>query len=171
MPRLERVLCIIDSISEWSGRVTSWLMFPMIFLIFLGTVLRYGFNAPNLWCGESGQMIFGALFILGGACVLRYREHVNMDIIYNRFPSRMKAIIDIVTAVLLFLVCGSLLWKGGAMGWDSLMILERSTSPWHPPLYPLKLTMPVAAFLILLQGLAKLIRDFNVAITGREETI
>jgi len=171
MPKLEQVLCIIDNISEWSGKAASWLIFPMIILIFLGTVLRYGFNAPNLWCGESGQMIFGAFFILGGACVLRYREHVNMDIIYNRFPPRMKGIIDVVTAVLLFLVCGSLLWKGGAMGWDSLMILERSTSPWHPPLYPLKLTMPVAAFLILLQGLAKLIRDFNVAITGREETI
>ena len=115
-------------------------------------------------------MIFGAFFILGGACVLLHKEHVNMDIIYNRFPLRMRAIVDIVTAVLLFVACGSLLWKGGIMGWDSLMILERSTSPWHPPLYPLRLTIPVAAFLILLQALAKLTRDFSTAITGREET-
>lgn len=164
--KLERVLCLIDSISEWSGKIASWLMFPMVLLIALGTVLRYGFHAPNLWCGESGQMLFGALFILGGACVLRYREHVNMDIFYNRFPPRMKAIVDVVTTVFFFVVCGSLLWKGGVMGWTSLMLLERSTSVWHPPLYPLKLTMPIAAFLILLQGLAKFIRDLNAAIMG-----
>lgn len=89
-----------------------------------------------------------------------------MDIFYNRFPPRMKAIVDVVTTVFFFVVCGSLLWKGGVMGWTSLMLLERSTSVWHPPLYPLKLTMPIAAFLILLQGLAKFIRDLNAAIIG-----
>jgi len=166
MLKLERMLCLIDSISEWSGKIIRWLIFPMMLVVVLGTVLRYGFNSPTVWAQETSQMLFGAFFLLGGACALRYREHVNMDIVYSRFPPRIRAIVDVFTAVLFFLVCGSLLWKGGEMAWFSVLKLEYSTSPWHQPLYPLRLVLPIAAFLILLQGLAKFIRDLNVAIVG-----
>lgn len=169
MLKLERLLYVIDSISEWSGKIASWLIFPMILVLVFETVLRYGFESPTIWAHETSQMLFGAFFLLMGACVLRYREHVNLDIVYDRFSPRIRAIVDLVTAVLFFLVCGFLLWKGGEFAWTSLMRLERSTSPWRPPIYPLKLIIPIAAFLILLQGLAKFIRDLNIA-RGRGET-
>lgn len=163
---LKRLLGIVDSISEWSGRFASWLIFPMAALIVFETLSRSIFNSPTKWAEESSQMLFGALFIIAGACALRYRDHVNMDIVYNHFPPRMKAIVDLLTSILFFLICGSLLWKGGQMALISVMRQEHSiVSVWAPPIYPLKLTMPIAAFLILLQGLAKFIRDLNIAIT------
>jgi TRAP-type mannitol/chloroaromatic compound transport system permease small subunit len=47
-----------------------------------------------------------------------------------------------------------------------LLILETSETVWDVPIYPLKLALPVGAFLLLLQGLAKFIRDLVIAIKG-----
>jgi len=163
-----KLLCVIDSISEWSGKTVSWLIFPVCAVVLSETILRYAFNRPTIWAHDTGQMLFGAFLILGIAWVHQRGEHVNMDIIYKLFPVRMQAIVSLLTSILFFLVCVTMLWKGGEFAWNSLLVLERSHTPWHPPLYPLKLTIPLAGLLLLLQGVAKFIRDFNKAITGRE---
>ena len=55
-----------------------------------------------------------------------------------------------------------LLIYGGSLAWDSLSRFEHSQSAWNPPLYPAKLMIPLAAVLLLLQGLVKLIRDILI---------
>jgi len=49
-----------------------------------------------------------------------------------------------------------------------LLLLETTETIWEPPIYPLKLTIPIAGFLLLLQGLAKFIRDLIIVITDKE---
>jgi TRAP-type mannitol/chloroaromatic compound transport system permease small subunit len=56
----------------------------------------------------------------------------------------------------------SLLIYGGSLAWDSLSRFEHSQSAWNPPLYPAKLAIPLAAALLILQGLAKLIRNILI---------
>ncbi|MBW1709799.1 MAG: ABC transporter substrate-binding protein, partial [Deltaproteobacteria bacterium] len=51
---------------------------------------------------------------------------------------------------------------GGSLAWDSLSRFEHSQSAWNPPLYPVKLMIPLGALLLMLQGLAKLILDFFI---------
>ncbi|HOO63951.1 MAG TPA: hypothetical protein PK364_08515, partial [Synergistaceae bacterium] len=48
------------------------------------------------------------------------------------------------------------------------MLREASDSTWGPEVWPIKLTIPLAAFLMLLQGMTKTIKDAFMAITGRE---
>ena len=55
-----------------------------------------------------------------------------------------------------------LLVNGGSLAWDSLSRFEHSQSAWNPPLYPVKLMIPLAAVLLVIQGVAKLIRDFLI---------
>jgi TRAP-type mannitol/chloroaromatic compound transport system permease small subunit len=55
-----------------------------------------------------------------------------------------------------------LLVYGGSLAWDSLSRFEHSQSAWNPPLYPAKLAIPIAAVLLMLQGIAKLIRDILI---------
>jgi TRAP-type mannitol/chloroaromatic compound transport system permease small subunit len=47
-------------------------------------------------------------------------------------------------------------------------VREVSHSVWEPPIWPIKLCIPLGAFLILLQGLVKTIGDIFTAATGRE---
>jgi TRAP-type mannitol/chloroaromatic compound transport system permease small subunit len=48
------------------------------------------------------------------------------------------------------------------------MIQEYTDSTWGPPVWPVKWTIPIAAFLMLLQGMTKTLKDACLAVTGRE---
>ncbi len=159
---MERFLGFIDKLNEWVGRIFSILCLFMVAVIMLEVVLRYVFNNPTRWAHETSAMLFGAYFILTGGYLLRHRGHVNMDIFYNRLSLRGRAILDLCSAPFFFIFCGLILWEGGRMALASLLIFENTTSVWGPPWYPLKLTIPLGALLILLQGLAKFIRDLKV---------
>jgi len=168
MQKVSSTLRLIDTISDWSGKIVSFMLVFMVAFMSYEVVLRYIFNAPTRWVFETVQFLFGAFCILGGAYALRHRAHVNMEVIYVRFPLRMRAIVDLITSTLFFLLIVVLLWGGWEFAWRSVQTLETTFTPWNPPLYPLKLTIPLAAFLILLQGLAKFVRDLIMAITRRE---
>ncbi|MFC1870853.1 TRAP transporter small permease subunit [Chloroflexota bacterium] len=166
---MDHALKIIDRISELVGKAASFLVLPLAGVMGYDVIARYVFNAPTIWAHETTTFLFGALSILGIAYTLKVNGHINVDIIHKRFSPRARAIVDIVTSLLFFSFCSVLLWKGFEMAWSSLIVLEFSArTPWEPPIYPIKMTMPIAAFLLLLQGLAKFIRDLTTAIKGRE---
>ena len=168
MRQVRRFLALVDNLNDQVGKIVSMLIIFMVLILVYEVVLRYIFNSPTLWAHETSEYFFGVHFFLGGAYALRHAAHVNVEVIYSRFSPRVRAILDIITSVFFFLICAVLLWKGGAMAWTSLMKLEHTNTVWAPPLYPLKMMVPIGAFLILLQGLAKFIRDFHIAITRKE---
>jgi len=165
---MRRVLGGVDTVSEWSGKVVSMLILFMLGILLMAVTLRYVFNAPSIWAHEACQHLFGSYSVLAGAYVLLHYRHVRVDVIYARFSPRGRAILDSVTYLIFFLFVGLMLVTGVKMGWHSVKIMEYSFSPWGPPIYPFKLTVPIAAFLILIQGLAHWIRALNMAITGRQ---
>ena len=168
MRDVESALRYIDRVSEHSGKIVSLLIALMIASMAYEVVMRYIFNAPTLWAFEMVQFLFGAFCILGGAYTLKQQGHVNMDVLYSRFSRRNKAIIDLITSIFFFLFCGVLLWTGSEFALRSLKALETSYTPWDPPLYPIKLTIPIGVTMILLQGIAKFSRDLLIVLKKKE---
>lgn len=159
---LERILKMIDAINNGIGHILSYFLFLFFGLLLMEVFLRYFFNSPTVWANELSQMLFGAYAVLGGGYILMTGGHVNVDIVHSRLSKKQKALLDIVSSTLFFLFCGMLLVYGGSLAWDSLSRFEHSQSAWNPPLYPAKLAIPLAAVLLILQGIAKLIRDFLI---------
>jgi len=168
MKILSRILHAVDQTSEWTGKVVSFLILPVILFVCFDVIMRYVFNMPTKWADELAYLLYGTLWIIGGAYALKNESHVKMEIIYQRFSPRGRAILDLITAPLFFLFVVILLWKGGQFAWSSIERMQTSNSYWGPPLYPVKTMIPIGAFLILMQGLTKFIRDFFRATTGRE---
>lgn len=164
-------LRIIDSTNRWIGKVVSFLIFPVIGVILYNVAIRYIFIKSTIWADELSQYLFGALFMLTGGYALLNRMHVNVDVLINRLPLRSQAILDLITSLFFFFFCGVLLWKGWQMGWNSLRIMETSSTAWAPYIFPVKMLIPLGAFLLLLQGLAKFVRDLLTAISGRRQEI
>ena len=162
MAFLKTLMAFIDTVNDRVGNLLSYLLFFFFVLLLMEVILRYFFNSPTVWANELAQMFFGAYAILAGGYILRTGGHVNVDILYSRLSRKSKAILDIATSLLFFLFCGMLLIYGGSLAWDSLARFEHSQSAWNPPLYPVKLMIPLAAILLMLQGLAKLIRDILI---------
>jgi TRAP-type mannitol/chloroaromatic compound transport system permease small subunit len=169
LEKLRTFLSCIDAISDWSGKAVAYLVLPGILILSWEVVSRYAFNNPTMWAHGTSQRIFASYYILAGAYVLRHNQHVSVDIVYNRFSLRKKAILSLIGSIFFFTFCGVLLWKGIDFAWTSLSQLEPDETPWRAPLYPFKIMVPLGSLLILMQGLAKFIRDLATAITGREE--
>lgn len=157
----------IDTLNDWVGRIVSFFIL-LIFLLLIGEVFaRYLFNAPSVWANELTQMLFGGYVVLSGGHILWRGGHVNVDILYSHLSPRGKALVDVITSFLFLAFCAMMVYTGGSLAWESLGRLEHSQSAWNPPLYPVKLTIPIGAILLLLQGFAKLARDILI-MSGRE---
>jgi TRAP-type mannitol/chloroaromatic compound transport system permease small subunit len=167
---LNAILHLVDEINDWVGKILSFGVLFMFVLVMIEVIRRYLFNSPTVWGNELTQLIFGVYVVLCGGYVLRWGGHVNVDIWYDRFSAKGKAIIDIFTFSLFLMFCGMMLLYGGSLAWESLSTFEHSQSAWNPPLYPVKLMIPAGAFLLLLQGMAKLARDIATVVTGEKMT-
>lgn len=166
-----RLLRGVDLVSEWSGKLISVLIYFMVAVLFLEVALRYLFNAPTIWAHELSMHLFGAYSALAGAYVLRYNQHVKVDLIYQWFSPRGRAILDSITYLIFFLVIAVTLRYGMMLAWRAVELRQTvSPSPWASPLWPVRITLPLAAFLMLAQGLAHFIRALKMAFTGKELT-
>lgn len=168
MTRVVRILSRIESAEDWIGKAVSMLLMPMVGLLVYEVVSRYAFNAPTIWAHETSKFMYGTTGILLGAYTLRHRGHVTLDIVYRRLSPRKQAIMDSITAVIFFILLGVLLWKSWGIAYNSLMIGEHTDSPWGPPIFPVKLMIPLGATLMIVQGIVKFTRDIFFAISGRK---
>jgi TRAP-type mannitol/chloroaromatic compound transport system permease small subunit len=56
---------LIDNISEWAGRLVSYLVYPLIGGVMYEVMVRYIFNAPTQWAYDVTYMLYGTIFMLG----------------------------------------------------------------------------------------------------------
>lgn len=156
----------ISALNDFIGRCLRYLILPIVAIVCWEVFMRYFMHRPTAWAAELSAMIFGVYVLMGGAYGVKHRSHVKVDIIYSRFPPRARAAIDIVTYSLFYIFCGILLIKGIEYAHESVLLNERSNSVWAPYVWPAKLCIPLAALLILLQGLVKTVDDVVLLLTG-----
>lgn len=168
MATLKTILSLIDRINEWVARLVGWLVVAIIAATVYEVVMRYVFNAPTIWVFEFNYLVHGPYFLLMGAFVFAKGGHVNVDILHGRLSPRGRAVMDLITAPLFFFFISMMFFYGGRFALNSAGFRETLSSAWGPPIYPIKMIIPLAAGLLILQGLAKFIRDLHLALTGRE---
>jgi len=168
MPRSPWPLRFIDNISDWSGKITSFLMTVIIGLMIYNVVRRYVFNAPfnYLAITKNYFLIFVAL---GAAYTLHSRSFINVDIFQRRLSPRTRAIVDLFTSILFFLFSLALFIttaRAAAAGLPGNIPFSMRLI--RGPTWMVNLLVNAGITLLLLQGLAKFIRDLMTAVTGRE---
>jgi TRAP-type mannitol/chloroaromatic compound transport system permease small subunit len=163
---MDRFFRAVDRLNESCGRLVGLQILFIVLVIVYEMLLRDGFNTPTLWANETMIYVTAIAYLLGGGYALRHRRHVAVDVIYARLSPRARAWLDLVTLVFFLLYLGTLVWAGALWAWDSIKLSEGTGSPWNPPIWPVKLAIPVAALLVLLQGIANVVRDFRAAGRG-----
>lgn len=157
---MEAYVKFADRVTGAVGKTFAWLIIPLTFSLGYEVVVRYVFGAPTTWAFDASYMQYGALFMLAAPWALSTGTHVRGDIFYRLWPVKVQATLDLVLYVLIFIppVLAMLL-----LGWDyayySFSIGERSAmSPGGPIIWPLKMVIPLTALLLLIQGVAQMIR-------------
>jgi len=166
--KIQSFASFINNLNDWIGKIVCVLILPMIAILLYEVIMRYVFDHPTFWAHESSGMLYTIYFLLGGAYTLRWGGHIQIEFLYVRFSPRKRAIIDCFTWTFFYLFCGVILWKGIPFVLDSILAMERSSTPFAPPIWPIKLFIPISAMLFLLQGFVKSMETVITAITGQE---
>ncbi|HPQ38283.1 MAG TPA: TRAP transporter small permease subunit, partial [Synergistaceae bacterium] len=135
---MEAILKIVDAINRGLGKIMSFFILPLIFILCYEVVMRYFFNSPTIWAHEISGHIFGMYAVLGGGYVMLNREHIKSDVLYAQFSERNQAIIDLVTFPLIFFLLAVIFVEGIEMAKVSLKYRETTVSFLRSPVYPVK---------------------------------
>jgi len=149
----------LDKISEWTGRIFSFIVVPLTLLIVFEVISRRIFDRPTIWTFELSNFLFGSHFMLVAAYGLLNKSHVSIDIFTMRLSPQRKEILFLAGYFLFFFpFLITILYYGIQVAAISWSIGEESWSVWHPPLYPIKTVIPITAGLLILQGISDVIK-------------
>lgn len=149
---------VIEGFNYYVGRVALYLFF-LLGGILLWSIIAKAFFRPPLWTQEMSQFTLVAYFMLGGAYALQLGSNVRMDLLYQRWSPRRRAMTDIVTVFAMITFLAVIIWGGLDSVIYALEVGERSRSVWRPYLAPVKIIIVTGAVMMLLQSVCFLIRD------------
>jgi len=166
--RVQRLLVTIDAISTWVGKAAAWLIIGLMALVCVEVFKRYIMNMPTAWIFDASNMLYGTLFMLAGAYALAQNAHVRGDFLYSSMRPRTQAGLDLVLYLVFFLPgIVALVYAGYDYAALSWRIGEHSNvTAEGPPIYHFKTVIPIAGALVLLQGLAEIVRCVVCLRTG-----
>jgi TRAP-type mannitol/chloroaromatic compound transport system permease small subunit len=105
------------------------------------------------------QFLLSAYYLLGGPYSMQLNGHVRMDLLYASLSPRKRAVTDAVT-ILLVIFYLVVLFAGGVSATDyAIAYNQKNYSSWGPVLWPIKLVMTIAIFLMLLQAISTFFKD------------
>lgn len=162
-------LRVVDNVNEWMGQAAKWLLLVLVGAVFLDIVARYIFNIGLVWAYETAQMMGASINVLGWGYVRLHRSHIRIDVIYNKFSTKARVILDIVFTIVLFFPVFFIFvytaWNWAVFAWieNEAMIM----SHWYPPAAPMRTVIVVGLILLFLQFVAEAIRDIYFLKYGR----
>ena len=157
--KIDKALQLIDVCSEKIGAILCFTLIALMGVQVLEVICRYVFNKPTIWALEINSQIFAGVGMMAGAYALLHETHVRIDILYRGWSSQRKALVDMLSYSIVFLLLCLLLWKGSEMAWWSFKIKETGYSYFAPLLWPVKTALPLAALLMLFQTFNKIVRS------------
>ena len=159
---MESIIRFLERISDYTGQVVLFMLIPLVLVIVYEVVARYLFTAPTIWAWDISRQFSGAVIILAGGYTMLHGGHIRVDVIIERFSEKMKARIEMVAFAFLVFVCGVMIWQGIDAAWYSFQIREPMESIFAPPIYPLKMLIPLGFLLMLIQGTAQFLRNLII---------
>jgi TRAP-type mannitol/chloroaromatic compound transport system permease small subunit len=123
-------------------------------------IARYVFSVGAIGLQESVTYMHGLVFMLGIAFTLKEDGHVRVDVLYEKFPEKVRIGIDIAGHLLFLLpVASFILWTSLDFVAFSWSLKESSGQPGGlPAVYLLKGLIPFMAVLLILQGVSEILK-------------
>lgn len=157
-----------DALSAGFGKVFAWLIVLMTFGTSYEVFVRYVLGAPTPWALDVSFIMYGTLFMMGGAYTLSRGGHVRGDFLYRTWRPQTQAKVDLAL-YLVFFFPGVLAlifsgWKYASRSWSYGEVSVNS--PAGIPIYQFKTVLVAAGVLLAIQGIAQIFRCIHCIRTG-----
>lgn len=149
----------MDWVSEKFGTLASWTVLFAALISAANAFVRYGFDWSSNSFIEIQWYLFAYMVMVGAPLVLKLNEHVRVDLIYGKIKGNKPVYVDLLGLVVFLLPVITLLmvlsWGYFVNSWTSG---EMSQNAGGLIRWPAVLAMPLGFGLVLLQGLAEIIK-------------
>ena len=169
-PAFYAAIRAIDRFSDLTGKLIALSMLYLVATISYEAISRYFFDAPTVWVLESSYMANGSAFMLGCAYALHKGAHVRTDMLWEKYSERKKGVVDLVSYLFFFYpTLLILLFISVDDAWYAFTINELSEqTPWRPVMWPFRAAVPLAAALLMVQGVSECLKCWFQIRFGRE---
>lgn len=156
----------IDKISHYIGKTVAWFTTILVLVVVYDVFTRYFLLESSVALQEMTWHIFSIIFLLGASYTLKEDAHVRVDIFYQKFSDKSKAVINLI-GVILFVIpfCVVLIITSTNWTINSYMINEVSPDQGGLPFrFLIKAVLPLSFVLVLLQSLALLVSSIKIIV-------
>jgi TRAP-type mannitol/chloroaromatic compound transport system permease small subunit len=149
----------IDALNENVGKLSYWLILAAVLISTGNAIVRYAFDmSSNAWL-ELQWYLFSFVFLFCAGYTLLHNQHVRIDIVTGGLSGRAKAWIEIFgTLFFLLPMAITIMWLSWPVFTDAWASGEVSTNAGGLLVWPGRLMVPVAFFLVVLQAFSELIK-------------
>lgn len=153
-----------DRFSDLMGWIAGFLNLVMLVNVFYDAIMRYFFNSGSIALQELEWHLFAVVFLFGMAFALKEDGHVRVDILYDNFTPRWKAVVNIGGTLLLLIPLSVLIIEGSV--WyvqEAYKIGEISGDPGGlTRRWMIKAVIPVSFIFLIVSAIGFVIHNINV---------
>jgi TRAP-type mannitol/chloroaromatic compound transport system permease small subunit len=146
-----------------AGNIASWLTLILVIVFCIDVILRYLFNATQVWVIDLEWHLFGLIVLLSGGYSLLEDRHVRVDVFFNRLKKRSQNKLMLVGHIILLLPwLLVVIYASGTYAMYSFRWLEGSPDPGGlPARYIIKAFITIGFVLFLLAGIKQIFRLYQ----------
>lgn len=145
----------ITAFNRFFFKAAVWIMVVVVPVMLYEVVARYFFDAPTTWGMELALLLFGPYFLLGGPYLLHLKGHVALDLLRQRMSHKWNRRMDLVNYPMIIAFCAIMLYFSIPAAWSAWQYKETSFSAWNPPIWPVKVIVPLALMMMMLQAVVE----------------
>ncbi|MDE2416907.1 MAG: TRAP transporter small permease subunit [Burkholderiales bacterium] len=149
----------MDWISEKFGVLASWTVLFAALISAGNAFIRYGLDWSSNSMIEIQWYLFAYMVMVGAPHVLKLNEHVRVDLFYGKLKGNGPVYIDLFGLIVFLLpVIALLMYLSWGYFANTYTSGEMSQNAGGLIRWPVVLSMPLGFGMVLLQGLAEIIK-------------
>lgn len=100
---------------------------------------------------EIQEVLLAIMIFMGLAHAQSLREHINVDVVIQNLPARLRRSLDLVVLIASAVIFGIIAWRCGELAWTSFGMRETASASFAFPVYPAKILVAIGAALAALE--------------------
>jgi len=153
-----------DRFSDLMGWIAAILNVVMLVNVFYDSMMRYFFRTGSIALQELEWHLFAVVFLFGMSFTLKEDAHVRVDILYDHFSPRWKAVVNI-GGTLFFLIPLSILIINGSTWYvnEAYTLHEISGDPGGlSNRWLIKSVIPVSFVFLIVSAMGFITHNINI---------
>ena len=93
----------VEAVVRLFGWIAAWTCVVLVGLVAGDVLMRYAFSVGSVWLQELQWHLISPIALFGMSYLLLMGEQVRVDVFYERFPSGLQRVIEVIGGLLLLL--------------------------------------------------------------------